>query len=293
MSEKRKILIHLDTDIHASVFDRVVAVDSGIDFLFTHSGVRPEHVVPMVHGAIFTRGNKDLHRTAIFLGGSDVAHGEAVLKAVQQAMIPKAGLQVSTMLDSNGCNTTAVAAVLAAEQHLKLSTTTALVLGGTGPVGQRVARILARQGSKVLVGSRDLSKAQQACDAILRKVPTGKVTAVATASSSDAPLALQQAQLVVAAGAAGVVLLPEKMRKDYKNLKVVIDLNAVPPVGIEGVDPMDRGQERDGAICYGAIGVGNTKMKIHRLAVAKLFEANNTHLDAEEIYDLGKSLGKL
>ena len=71
-----------------------------------------------------------------------------------------------------------------------------------------------------------------------------------------------------------------------KTLKVAIDLNAVPPVGIEGVELTDKGADRDGVICYGAIGVGGTKMKIHKAAVAQLFEANNAVLDIEEIYEL-------
>src|SRR5579862_7251461 len=71
--DKRKILIQLDTDAQPSVFDRVVAIDAGADEVFSYGGVRPEQVQGLVHGAIFTRGPKDLKRTALFIGGSDVA----------------------------------------------------------------------------------------------------------------------------------------------------------------------------------------------------------------------------
>ena len=67
---------------------------------------------------------------------------------------------------------------------------------------------------------------------------------------------------------------------------MAIDLNAVPPTGIEGVEVGDKAVEREGSICYGAIGVGDTKMKIHKAAIARLFEANNQVLDAEEIFAL-------
>src|SRR5437588_9802310 len=100
--EKRSILIQFDTDPQPSVFDRVVAVDAGADHVFAYGGVKPEAVRDLVHGCIFTRGPKDLHRTAIFVGGSDVAAGEAVLAAARAAMIPPYGLQVSVMLDPNG-----------------------------------------------------------------------------------------------------------------------------------------------------------------------------------------------
>ena len=67
---------------------------------------------------------------------------------------------------------------------------------------------------------------------------------------------------------------------------VAVDLNAVPPLGIEGIDTTDAGIDRDGVKCYGAVGVGGTKMKIHRAAITRLFEHSNQVLDAEEVYDL-------
>jgi hypothetical protein len=71
---------------------------------------------------------------------------------------------------------------------------------------------------------------------------------------------------------------------------MMIDLNAVPPSGIEGVEVTDKATMRDGILCYGAIGVGDTKMKIHKAAIRQLFETNNLILDAEEIYDLALRL---
>lgn len=286
MSNKRKILIQLDSDLHPSVFDRVVAIDAGTEELFSYGGVKPEDVPSLVHGAIFTRSPKDLKHTAIFIGGSDVAAGEALLEEVRKTIIPQYGLQVSIMLDSNGANTTAAAAVRAASRHLDLGATKALVLGGTGPVGQRVARLLARQGASVRIGSRSVERAASVCQKIRQVLPNAKVEAVGITSSADAPKTLEGRELVIAAGAAGAVLLPSKARQAGKELKLAIDLNAVPPVGIEGVDVMDRAAVRDGLLCYGALGVGETKMKIHRAAISLLFESNSTILDVDEIYDL-------
>src|SRR5215211_1598758 len=195
-SDKATILVQLDTDPLPSVFDRVVAVDAGVQHIFSYGGVTPANVMPLVHGCIFTRGPKDLHRTAIFVGGSDVAAGEAVLAAARSAMIPQYGLQVSVMLDSNGANTTAAAAVRAAARHLNLANTPALVLGGTGPVGQRVARLLARARAQVRIGSRQKDRAEGVCDALRRVVPGAKVEAAATASSADGPAALEGRVLV-------------------------------------------------------------------------------------------------
>ncbi len=287
MSEKRKILVQLDSDPQPSVFDRVVAVDAGAEEVFSYGGVRPDQVQGLVHGAIFTRGPKDLKHTAIFLGGSDVAAGERLLEEVRKHLIPQFGLQVSVMLDSNGANTTAAAAVRAAARHLDLASTASLVLGGTGPVGQRVALLLARAGGEVRVGSRQREKAAAVCERIRTRVPNAKLEPVANA---DLQPALVGRTLVVAAGAAGVVLLPKEQLAQAKSLRVAIDLNAVPPVGIEGVEVTDKAKDRAGLSCYGAIGVGETKMKVHKAALARLFEANDRVLDIEEIYRIAEEL---
>jgi hypothetical protein len=290
MSDKPTILVQLDTDPLPSAFDRVVAVDAGVQHLFSYGGVTPQNVVPLVHGCIFTRGSKDLHRTAIFVGGSDIAAGEALVAEIKKHLIPQGGMSVSLMLDSNGSNTTAAAAVRAAGRHLDLSSADSLVLGGTGPVGQRVARLLARQGGHVRIGSRQRDRAEAVCLAIRAYVPDADVEAVSVGSSLDGPRAMDGRNLVVAAGAAGALLLPKKVRDTSEELRVAIDLNAVPPVGIEGVEVTDKGRERDGVICYGAIGIGDTKMKAHKAALAKLFETNTAILDVEEVYDIALRL---
>ena len=52
----------------------------------------------------------------------------------------------------------------------------------------------------------------------------------------------------------------------------------------------DKAQEIDGQVCYGAIGVGGTKMKIHKAAIKRIFESNDVVLDVDEIYQLGLAL---
>src|SRR5262249_37605606 len=164
--DKRKILIQIDSDPQPSVFDRVVAVDAGADEVFSYGAVRPEQVQDLVNGAIFTRGPKDLKRTALFIGGRDVAAGERLLAEARKDMLPQFGLRVSVLLDPNGANTTAAAAVRVAARHLDLQKARALVLGGTGPVGQRVVLLLARQGAEVRVGSRQLTRSAAVCETV-------------------------------------------------------------------------------------------------------------------------------
>jgi hypothetical protein len=283
----KKLLFQLDTDPIPSSFDGVVAYDSDIDHLMPFAGMNPDNVEGIVHGAIFTRGGKAKQYTAIFVGGSNLAQGEAVFDAVQGAFF--SNFRVSIMLDSNGCNTTAAAAVAHITGAGSVAGKKAVVFAGTGPVGQRGAVLLAQEGADVILTSRKLDRAEAACQNMQERFGVSLVPRqVADAASTRA--ALEGAQVVLAAGAAGIELVPEELWKDNPGLEILVDINTVPPLGVGGLDMMDKGQERYGKRCFGGLGVGSLKMKVHRAAVAKLFEANNHVLDAREIYSLAKEL---
>jgi methylenetetrahydrofolate/methylenetetrahydromethanopterin dehydrogenase (NADP+) len=290
-SDKPKILIQLDTDAQPSVFDAVVAVDAGVQHVLRHGSVTPANVSSLVHGALFTRGMSDLAATAIFVGGSSVPDAEAVLAAVKQTFFGP--FRVSVLFDASGANTTAAAAALAALQSVggSLEGTSAVVLGATGPVGQRAARLLCWLGARVAVGSRSLDRATALADN-LRSQTDRAVTPFAAASSEALAAALRDCSVIIAAGAAGVTLLPASIWKQLPGLKALIDLNAVPPAGAEGVEPNDKNALRGTVRTWGALGVGGTKMKIHKQALRELFTANNRVLDAEEILELGRELAK-
>ncbi len=285
---KPRILIQLDSDRHASSFDGVVAADSAIDHILQYHDVRPDDVRDLVYGAVFTRGQADLKSTAIFVGGTDVSAGEELLRQVTSTFFGP--MRVSVMLDANGANTTASAAVVVARRHVELSGVQALVLGGTGPVGQRVARLLAGEGAHVRVGSRKQSRAEQTCEAIGLAVDGSRLSSWGISCAEELDAALVDTQVVISAGALGIQLLSADARRRCDTLRVAIDLNAVPPLGLEGLDVSDTASERDGAFCYGAIGVGGSKMKIHKAALARLFEDNSQLLDAEAVYQIGCAL---
>ena len=225
---KPKILIQLDVDPQPSVFDGVVAVDSGVDHLFRHGGVTPALVRELVHGALFTRGPAELCSTAVFVGGSDVAAAEAVLEAVKKTFFGP--FRVSVLFDANGANTTAAAAVLAALESTggSLEGVPAAVLAATGPVGQRAARLLCKLGAKVAVASRSLDRE------ITRGFagPTYRLHRHPNRAGSPAEMAagLKDVKVLIAAGAAGATLLNASVWQSLPALTTLIDLNAVPPL---------------------------------------------------------------
>ena len=284
----KKILIQFDTDSLPSTFDRVVAIDAGVDELFSYGGVTPENVESLVHGAIFTRKPSDLANTAIFVGGSQVAAGIALLQAVRKAMFGP--FKVSVMMDSNGSNTTAAATVLAAARHLDLANTTAVVLGGTGPVGSRVAQLLLSQGATVRLVSRSLERSRGTCETLAKVVEASRLTAHESASESGLTTACEGVDLVIAAGAAKTQLISARQLAAISSLRLAIDLNAVAPLGVEGIEVMDKGRDQGGVLVYGAVGVGGAKMKIHHAAIQRLYVKNDHVLDTASIFELGQSL---
>ncbi len=287
----QKILIQFDTDGQPSTFDQVVAVDAGAERLFSYGGVTETNVEGLVHGAIFTRGPADLKNTAIFVGGSNVAVCEQLVRKIQNTFFGP--MRVSVIMDSNGCNTTAAAAVAVAKTHISLSGSNALVLGGTGPVGQRVAQLLTAENCRVRLGSRSRERAADVCDAISGGLDSAQLEPVAAAAAESCLAAAKGMDMLFAAGAAGACFLPEGTLSSISGLKVAIDLNAVPPTGIADIAPTDHGMDRNGVVCCGALGVGGIKMKVHKRAIRQLFEANDRILDTSEIYQLALEVAGL
>ncbi|HYK82062.1 MAG TPA: NAD(P)-dependent methylenetetrahydromethanopterin dehydrogenase [Gemmatimonadales bacterium] len=284
----RKLLLQLDSSRLPSVFDRVVAYDAGADEILSYGGITAADVRDLIYGCIFTRGPKDLKNTAVFIGGADMAAGEQLLAAARKTLFQP--FTVSLMLDSNGSNTTAVAAVaklLAAAGDVRRQTV--VVVAGTGPVGIRAAGLFAAAGAEVVITSRKREAGDRARD-LVRERFGGTVRAVTLAAPSDAAAACEGATVLLNAGPAGVMLVPRQAWAHRPGLRVVADVNAVPPLGVEGIGPTDDGMTKDGVVCFGALAIGNLKMKVHKACIARLFERNDLVLDAETIADVAREL---
>lgn len=283
----KKLLFQFDTDQHPSVFDTVVAYDGGADQVIGYGGLTPDTIKPLVEGTIFTRAPKEKKNTAIFVGGSDMLAGQKLFDAVQKHFFP--GFQVSVMLDSNGSNTTAAAAVAKLAASTSLAGKQAVVLAGTGPVGQRAAAMLALEGCKVALTSRKLERAQKACTDIKARFGV-EATPLEALDNEARGRAIADANIVVAAGAAGIEVISAEHWQNNSNIEIIADANATPPIGIGGIDMMDKGEVRHGKIIWGAIGFGAFKLALHRACIAKLFEDNRQVFDAEKIFALAKDM---
>jgi hypothetical protein len=284
---KKKLLLQMDCDAQASVFDAVVAHDAGVDALFQQSGVAPADVRNQVYGLMFTRGGEDLKNSAAFIGGSDVVLGEAMLKAAKESFF--GNVRVSVMLDSNGCNTTAAAAVAKLCGSDGLKGKKCVVLAGTGPVGKRAAGLMALEGADVVLTSRKMDRVEEACAEVNARFDVN-IQGAEVGDESQAASVLEGAYAVLCAGAAGIQLLGSETWTANPTLVRLGDINAVPPLGIEGTKAHFDGENMDGKLVYGALGIGNLKMKVHRECIKRLFQRNDMVFDAEEVYAVAKEM---
>jgi methylenetetrahydrofolate/methylenetetrahydromethanopterin dehydrogenase (NADP+) len=283
----KKILIQLDTDEHPSTFDAIVAHDAAVDALLSHGGIEPDAVQGLVQSAYFTRAPGDPN-LAVWVGGSSVGAGEEVLEAVKKTFFGP--FQISAMLDSNGCNTTAATtiAMLAREVDLKGRR---VVIVGAGAVGLRAAKILIDAGCDVTVSGIPASHFGDKPYRRARGLTTAEERGMQIAEPEDdeeLTKLLDGASLVLAAGPAGVELLPEPVWREVDSIEVLADFNAAEPLGIEGTDAQDELKDYDGKRVLGALAIGGPKMKVHKTCIQRLFETNEAILDVDGVYEIAK-----
>lgn len=283
----KKLLFQLDTDAQPSVFDTVVAYDGGADQVIGYSGCVPDMVQSMVEGAIFTRSGANKKYTALFIGGGSITIGDALLDSIKRVFFDS--FRVSVMLDCNGCNTTAAAAVASILKSGNVAGKKAVILAGTGPVGGRAAVMLAKEGARVAITSRTLQRSEQACKHLNERYSVQIEPLEAESREQRAGL-IEDANIVIGTGAAGVKLLEAADWQDKPAIEVIVDANAVPPTGIAGVGMNDRGKVVNGKTVWGALGFGPAKLALQRHCIGTLFEQNDLVLDADEIFKMAKKM---
>jgi hypothetical protein len=287
----KKVLLQLDTDEHASPFDAIVAHDADVDVLLSHAGVKPEAVRGLVQDAFFTRGVDDLRTMAVWVGGRDVGTGEDIFAQVQKAFFGP--FRVSVMLDSNGCNTTAATTIARIAKARGLDGSRAAVLG-LGAVGLRSAVLLQHEGCDVTLAAlpsdlfgddrpyhrpRGLDAAQRLGFEVREPADRAELEAM-----------LDGAQLVLAAGPAGVQVLRRDFWAQHPTIELLADYNAAEPLGIEDTKATDDMADHDGKLALGALAIGGPKMKVHKACVRRLFDSNDQLLDTDAVYAIAKEL---
>jgi hypothetical protein len=297
LSSRKDVIIFLDTDKYASPFDMLVAIDLYPDAqIINYSNVEVSDAKRLIQDAMFPRGPEGAKHTKVFIGGQDVDKALEILKVIKKSMFPP--FELSVIVDPRGSNTTASAAVAKTMKLFEekgfgdFKGKTAAILAGTGPVGVVAARLYASEGGNVVLTSRKLDRATAVADKINEELGTKQVRGAQAGTAEKIGEAIKDADIVLACGAAGIELLPLSVLEKYgQKVKVLGDINAVPPLGIEGMKATHKGKEfTPGKFGIGALAIGPLKIQVEGEMFKQAVENPSGIVDYKDAYALAKKL---
>jgi methylene-tetrahydromethanopterin dehydrogenase len=292
-----KHILHMLSPLpHASPFDVNMALDAGFDAVVPYISVRPEDVTGLVQDAMFSRPPKLALRTGVFIGGRDAIAALDMMAGAQAAMVPP--FVISLFADPAGSFTTAAAMVAHVERLLRrergrdLHGLSVAVFGATGVVGFASGVIAALEGAQVtLIGHDGVERVTRSAEEINRRF--GVAVHVADGSTEDRKAAiLEAADVALCAGRAGVQIIDAALLARARRLLVVADVNAVPPLGVAGLDVhADGATLGSGALGIGALAIGHTKYRTEFDLFRRMIEAEKpVSLDFRDAFALARAL---
>jgi methylene-tetrahydromethanopterin dehydrogenase len=293
-----KLILHMVTPLkHMSPFDVNMAVDAGYDAIASYVDVTLGEITGLVQDAIFSRPPKTGVRTGMFFAGKNAMLALDMMAAAKKAMVPP--FAMSLFADPAGSFTTAAAMVAMVEKTLKQKKSRTLrglrvaVFGATGVVGTSSAVIAALEGADVtLVGYDGVRRVEEAATEMKRRFHVETKAADGSDDEKKAAI-LADAEAVFCAGRAGVQILSRAQIEAVRNLLVVADVNAVPPLGVEGLDVMANGVEISphGPLGIGALAIGPLKSNTESGLFKKMITATKpVHLDFRDAFELAREL---
>ncbi len=291
----KTVFIFLDTYKHASPFDILTATDIFPDAeMLKYENVTVEDAEKITYDALFPRGPEGAKHTKIFINGRDFKRANEILEKTKTCMVPP--FEIAIIIDPRGAYTTATAAVAKtlelslAKGFGDLENKVITVLAGTGPVGQTAARLYASEKATVIVTSRSLQKASSVATKINEEFEGERVRGVEAQTPEDVGEAIEKADIVLAAGAAGTELLPlEVLKRCGKKCRIVADINAIPPLGVEGLDSNADGTEiLPNIYGIGALVIGKLKIKVESRLIKRAVEEPKGVFDYKTAYEIAK-----
>jgi methylene-tetrahydromethanopterin dehydrogenase len=293
----RPILHMLSPLRHVSPFDVNMAVDAGYQTVVPYTGVELGEVAGLIQDAIFSRGPKGARATGAFIGGKSAELALDMLDAARRAMVPP--FEISVFADPAGSFTTAAAMVAKVGKVLRerhggdWRGRRVAVFGGTGVVGFAAAMIAAGEGAKAtLVGYDGEARVKRLAEMAGKRFGIALDAADGSSEAAKARL-LQDADIVLSAGRAGVTVLSAALLAEAKRLLVAADVNAVPPAGIAGLGAQDDGKPLAGtsAVGIGALAIGGVKYKVQAGLFRRMIETPKPlYLDFRDAFALAREI---
>jgi len=285
----KELLFMFDTSRRASPFDLTMAYDAGFDAVIPYENVTPRDATSLTQDAMFSRSPKAFKHTCFFINGRDVKKAEETLQAVKNAMFPP--FETNIIIDPSGAYTTAVALVAKVEDAMNANGLGGLTgknyaVFGTGPVGITVAEILTSLDCVVTVAepnpmlNSDYLLQHEAFRGVLER-HGAYLHGVSAPTQAEKLKILKQADVIFTVAARGVRIIEKDMINKLKPTKVLVDTNAVPPLGIEGLELNDFMKElAPGIYGIGALVIGDLKYKLQKELLREAYETQT-----KKVYD--------
>ncbi len=285
-----------DTSRRASPFDLTMAYDAGFDAVIPYENVTPRDAASLTQDAMFSRSPKAFKHTCFYINGRDVKKAEETLKAVKRAMFPP--FETNVIIDPSGAYTTAVALVAKVEDAMNSQGVGGLIgkkyaVFGTGPVGITVAEILTSLECVVTVAepnpmlNADYLLQHEAFRGVLER-HGAYLHGVSAPTQAEKIKILKQADVIFTVAARGVRIIEKEVINKLSPTKVLIDTNAVPPLGIEGLELNDYMKELAPNIYgIGAFIIGDLKYKLQKEILKEAYETQTNR-----VYDYKYALFK-
>ena len=293
-----KNILHMLTPLaHMSPFDVNMAIDAGYDATVPYTSVSLSEITGLVQDAMFSRSPRDATRTGVFIGGKDAFVALDMLDAAGKALLKP--FEISLLADPAGSFTTAAAMIAVVEKVLRdkknrdLRGVKISIFGATGVVGIASGVIAALEGASVtFVGHDGTERVSRIAAEVKRRFTVApEVADGSTAEKKTALLAVSE--VVLCAAKAGMQVLDALQIASAGNLLVAADVNAVPPLGIEGLDLHANGAPIGGrgALGIGALAIGNVKYRTESGLFKQMTESKAAlRLDFRQAFDLARTL---
>lgn len=292
----KDVFIFLDTDKHASPFDILTIIDAlpGVTVM-KYENVTAEDAEKIIQDAIFPRGPEGVKHTKVFIDGQDFKQATAILDRIRRSMFSP--FETAVIIDPRGAYTTASAAVakvlgLSLSRNLgTLEGKVVAILAGTGPVGQTAARLFVTEKAAVIITSRELIRAQALATHINDDLKVDLAHGVEAKTSEEVGKAISTADVILSTGSAGTQLLPlDTLKQHGKKCKIIADINAIPPLGIEGMESEADGNEvLPGINGIGALSIGKLKNKVEIAMIKRAAAEPKGIFDYSIAYEAAKN----
>lgn len=293
---KKNILHMLSPQGNVSPFDVNMACDAGYDLIIPYTNVNLTDVKSLVQDAIFSRSISNANKTGIFICGKDASLALDMMDSAKKSMVPP--FEISVFPDPAGSFTTAAAMVACTEKTLRDKFNTSLknkkviIYGGKGIVGGISSIMCAEAGAECTIVGYDgitnvAKKAQEYKNRFGVDIKPGDGSSDELNSSY-----LPEADIVFCAARAGTQVINKDQINLAKSLKVIADVNAVPPAGIEGVNLNDNDTKHSsGAYSIGPLTSGDIKVKTQYKMFENMCKTDKPlYLNFKEALDISRNI---